>query len=129
VIVLDENVFESQRIQLSRWRIHLCQIGRDIARKGILDDAIIPLLRQLRRPTFVSRDRDFFDKQLCNDRFCLAFLDVRPIEVADYVRRFLRHSEFKKWSQRKGSVVRVSSSGVIVWRANASDATRFRWER
>lgn len=129
MIVLDENVFESQRIQLVRWRIHHCQIGRDVARKGMLDDEIIPLLRRLRRPTFVTRDNYFFHKHLCNDRYCLAFCDVRPLEAADYVRRFVRHAEFKNWSQRKGCVVRISSSGLVVWRANAARATRLPWER
>jgi hypothetical protein len=76
VSVLDENVFESQRTRLRRWRIHLSQIGRNIARKGMHDDEIVTLLRTLRRPTFVSRDRDFFDKPLCSDSFCLVYLDV-----------------------------------------------------
>jgi hypothetical protein len=71
VIVLDENVFESQRSRLRQWRVHLGQIGRDVARKGMPDDQILTLLQRLRRPTFVTRDRDFFDKPLCSDRFSL----------------------------------------------------------
>jgi hypothetical protein len=59
VIVLDENVFESQRARLRAWRIHLCQIGREVGRKGVHDDEIIPLLRKIRHPTFATRDRDF----------------------------------------------------------------------
>jgi hypothetical protein len=62
VIVLDENVFESQRTRLRRWRIRPIQIGRDLPRKGIGDDEIITLLQSLRRRTFVSRDRDFFQR-------------------------------------------------------------------
>jgi hypothetical protein len=79
VIVLDENVFASQRGRLKSWRVHLCQIGNDVGRKGMLDDEIIPLLRTLRRPTFISRDRDFFDKSLCHGRFCLIHFRVRPL--------------------------------------------------
>jgi hypothetical protein len=95
VIILDENILESQRTRLRGWRIHLRQIGRDLGRKGMQDDEVIPLLRSLRRPTFVSWDREFFDRSLSSDRFCLAYLDVRPLEVAEYVRRLLRHPRFK----------------------------------
>jgi predicted nuclease of predicted toxin-antitoxin system len=79
VIVLDENIFASQRSLLRKWRIHLCQIGRDIGRKGMQDDEIISLLRKLRRPSLVSRDSDFFKKSLCHDCFCLLYLDVPPL--------------------------------------------------
>ena len=91
------------------------------------DDEIIPLLRTLRRPTFISRDRDFFDKTLCSDRMCLVYFDVRPLEVADYARRFLRHARFKAWSQRKGCVVRVTANGIAVWRAKVLHISRYRW--
>jgi hypothetical protein len=50
VIVLDENILESQRKPLRSWRFHLCQIGVDIGRKGMYDDEIITLLRRQRRP-------------------------------------------------------------------------------
>jgi hypothetical protein len=127
VIVLDENIFEDQRARLRLWRIHLCQIGPDVGRKGMPDDEIMPLLRTMRRPTFVTWDSDFFDKTLCSDRFCLAYLDVRPLEVAEYVRRLLRHPEFRSWSQRKGCVVRVSTNGITAWRAHAPRVSRHRW--
>ncbi len=127
MIVLDENIFESQRLQLRARRVHLCQIGRDVGRKGMQDDEIITLLRSLRRPSLVSRDRDFFNRTLCSDNFCLLYLDVRPLEVADYVRRLLRHPDFKTWSQRKGRVVRVSASGISAWRAHVPRVTRYRW--
>jgi hypothetical protein len=64
------------------------------------DDAIVALLRQMRRPSFFSRDRDFFQKGLCSDKLCLAQLDVGPLQAADTIRRFLRHTDFKTWSQR-----------------------------
>jgi len=127
VIVLDENIVESQRAQHHSWRIHICQIGQDVGREGMDDDEIIPLLRTLRRPTFASRDRDFFEKALCSDRYCLVCLDVRPLEVADYMRRLLRHPEFKTWAQRKGRVVRVSPTGILSWCPGARRLRRFRW--
>jgi hypothetical protein len=127
VIVLDENILESQRTRLRGWRIHLSQIGRDLGRKGMQDEDIIPLLRTLRRPTFVSWDRDFFERSLCSDRFCLVYLDVGQLEVAAYLRRLLRHPQFKTWAQRKGRVVRVAPSGISAWHAHAARVIRHRW--
>ena len=100
MIVLDENVFESQRLRLRSWRVHLCQIGYDVGRKGVQDDEIVTLLRTLRRPSFFSRDRDFFKKTLCSSHYSLAYLDVGPLAVAEYTRRFLRQPDFKTWAQR-----------------------------
>ncbi len=50
--ILDENVLKDQRQLLHSWRIAIHQIGYDVGRKGMQDDEIIPLLHQLRRPTF-----------------------------------------------------------------------------
>lgn len=127
MIVLDENVFESQSAQLRSWRIHRCQIGDDVGREGMHDDEIVTLLRSLRRHTFISRDRDFFRKSLSSVSYCLVYLDVQPLDVAKYVRRLMRHPEFKTWTQRKGCVARVSVVGITVWRQHGSRLVRHRW--
>jgi hypothetical protein len=127
VIVLDENIFESQRAQLLKWRMSVRQIGYDVGRKGMSDDEIIPLLRRLQRPTFFTRDADFFARGLCSDRFCLSFLDVKSLLAADYIRRFLRHSDFLTWTRRKGCVTRVAPSGISVWRPQARRVARYQW--
>jgi hypothetical protein len=44
MILLDENILESQVQLLRGWRIRVRQIGKDVAEKGVKDDAIIPLL-------------------------------------------------------------------------------------
>ena len=129
MIVLDENVFESQRLELMGRYAGLCQIGVDVGRKGMQDDEIITLLRRLRHPSFFSRDPDFFKKSLSSDHYCLAFLDVRPLEVAHYTRSLLRHPAFKTWSQRRGCVVRVAPSGISVWRAHAARLARYDWDQ
>lgn len=114
MIVLDENIVEQQIARLRR-RIRLCQIGHDIGRRGMSDEAIIPLLRTLRRPTFITADADFFDKSLCDLRYCLAYFDVSAREIADYVARLLRHADFRTWSQRRGRVLRVAPTGITAW--------------
>lgn len=127
VIVLDENILDSQRGQLRRWRIHFCLIGYDVGRKGMQDEEIIPLLRSMRKPTFVTWDSDYFDRTLCSDHYCLVYLDVPATEVAAYARRLLRHPEFKTWSQRLGRVVRVAASGIFSWRVRAPYLSRHQW--
>jgi hypothetical protein len=44
--LLDENIPESQRQLLRSWRIRIRQIGDEVGRKGMKDEAIIPLLHQ-----------------------------------------------------------------------------------
>ncbi len=67
--VLDENIPANQRELLIGRRVRVRQIGLDIGRSGMLDAEIVPLLLQLRRPTFFTRDEDFFDRRLCHAKY------------------------------------------------------------
>ena len=82
MIVLDENIPESQRLQLRAWRIRARKIGDDVGRAGMSDDEIIPLLHMLSRPTFFTRDRDFSQPWLCHPAYCIVHLDVGQYEAA-----------------------------------------------
>jgi len=125
--VLDENIPRNQRQLLRGWRIPIRQIGYDIGRKGIKDDEIIPLLHQLGRPTFFTRDSGFYERRLCYARYCLVYLAVDKYEAAVFVRRLLHHREFDTEAKRMGAVIRVSHAGVSVWRLHAEQKTRFQW--
>jgi len=65
VNILDENIIDNQCKLLRSWRIRFRQIGFGVGRQGMKDKEIIPLLHQLRRPTFFTRDDDFFDLKFC----------------------------------------------------------------
>jgi len=54
--VLDENIIRGQRDLLRRWRVPFRQIGEELGRAGVQDAEIIPLLVQLKKPTFFTRD-------------------------------------------------------------------------
>jgi hypothetical protein len=41
--ILDENVLESQRQLLQKWRVPFRQIGYEVGRKGMKDDVIVNL--------------------------------------------------------------------------------------
>ena len=119
--ILDENIIASQRQRLRSWRIPVRQIGVDIARKGLQDEEIIPLLRQLRRPTFFTRDRGFYRREVCHRQYSIAYLEVAPEEVAIFVRRVLRHPRLNTQAKRMGTVVRASHRGLGLWQLHAQE--------
>jgi len=125
--VLDENIIASQRRQLQRWRIPFRQIGHELANQGIKDPQIIPLLRRLKQPTFFTRDYDYHDPKLCDQSYCLAWLNVRPDQAASFIRRFLRHSVFRTHRQRLGTVVRIHPEGIECWRRSPSEPIQIKW--
>ncbi len=125
--ILDENIPESQRQLLRSWRIRTQQIGHELGRRGMKDEEIIPLLHQLRRPTFFTRDLDFYDHQLCHAGYCVVCLTVGQCETASFIRRFLKHPEFDTQSKRRGTVVRVSHTGMKVWRIPAEGEEEIEW--
>jgi hypothetical protein len=125
--ILDENVPEDQRSLLQAWGIPIRQIGFDIGRKGMKDEAIIPFLHELRDTTFFTRDLGFYDRKLCHPRYCLVCLAVGKDEVAVFVRRVLRHPELETKAKRMGAVVRVSHAGFSIWRQNARKQIYINW--
>jgi hypothetical protein len=126
--ILDENIRDDQWRELRRQRIVVCKIGRDIARKGVKDDRIISLLHQQNRPTFFTRDADFFDRDLCHERYCLVHLAVDQKLVAEYVRRVLRHPALDSKAKRMGLVIRVDESGLSIWRVHATKGIQPIWK-
>ena len=117
--LLDENIAASQRVLLRKAGIAFRQIGYEEARKGIQDDEIISFLVQSRRVTFFTRDDDFYQKRFCHAHYCLVLLDVPGLQVAEFARKFLRHSAFRTQAQRMGTVVRVSHEAIHLWRLRA----------
>ncbi len=126
--VLDENIPKDQRLLLERWRIRVRQIGVNVGRRGLQDDEIIPLLLTLRRPTFFTRDEDFYERELCHSRYGLMFLDVEKYESAVFVRRLLVHPAFNTQVKRMGMVMRLSAAGITCWKLHAREEVRYRWE-
>lgn len=125
--LLDENVRDDQQALLRQWRIPFRQIGKEISRAGIHDDDLLPLLHRLKRPTLFTQDEDFFKARLCHRAYCLVWLDVRYIEVAFFIRRFLRHPEFRTQAERMGRVVRVHPDGVQYWQAGKAGRVSVEW--
>jgi hypothetical protein len=127
VNILDENIIDSQRQRLRHWRIAVRPMGYDVGRQGMTDPEILALLHRLRRPTFFTRDEDFYARRLCHARYCLVYLAVAKDEVAPFVRRLLRHRECDIVAKRMGTVIRVSQVGLSVWRLHAEQAIHIAW--
>jgi hypothetical protein len=126
--VLDENIDEPQRQRLEAWKLHVRQIGVELGRLGMKDrNEIIPLLHTPRRPTFFTRDGDFYHPWLRHHGYCLVFLETRPSEVASYIRRFLRHKLFRTQVQRMGKVICVNKAGLTYWQVGVNEAQKVEW--
>jgi hypothetical protein len=128
VNVLDENVLRDQRELLLSWHVPVRQIGHDFGKKGLRDEAILTLLHQTRKATFFTRDLGFFDPKLCHSSYCLVCLNVDKYETAVFARRTLRHTELNTQAKRSGTVVRVSHTGIAVWRIHAEREERYLWK-
>lgn len=126
--ILDENIVESQRQLLRGWRISIRQIGHEIGRKGMKDEAVIPFLLTLRRPTFFTRDLGFHKRANVHPRYCLVCLAVKQSEAAHFVRRALKHPQLNTQAKRMGLVVQASHTGISVWRLHTKQEVRFPWE-
>lgn len=120
MIVIDENIPDSQRHLLRGWRIRVHQIGHEIGRGGMKDEEIIPLLHNLRAPTFFTRDLGFYRSAFCHPGYCIVCLDVEQYEVASFIRRFLRHGSFRDRARRMGKVIRASHPGIQILHPHAA---------
>lgn len=124
--LLDENFPEDQLPLLKEWRIAFRQIG-DVARPGIKDPDIIPVLHKIGRVTFFTQDEDFFRRKLCHAAYCLVWLNVRADDAALQVRRLLRHPQFNTENKRMGIVARVYHGGIHFWQRNCASLQRVDW--
>ena len=104
------------------------QIGKETGRQGMKDlDDIIPLLHRLRRSTFFTHDLGFFDYALCHEGYTLICLDVEAKETAAYIRRCLRHPEFRSEKQRMGKVILARQRNLSFWEIGKSRLQRLSW--
>ncbi|MBI3245376.1 MAG: hypothetical protein HYZ50_02580 [Deltaproteobacteria bacterium] len=126
--ILDEDIGQSQGQHLAGRKIHFWKIGAGVGRAGMKDrEDILPLLHRLKQPTFFTLDHGFYHPTLRHQRYCLVFLDVWDDEAAEYIRRLLRHSEFRTRAQRMGKVVRVRHSGVNYWQIEEKEERTASW--
>ena len=125
--ILDENIPEDQRQLLRGWRIRARQIGYDVGRPGMQDAEIIPLLHRTESSTFFTRDLGFYQRPLCHTHYCIVCLAVSPYEAASFIRRFLRHPQFRTQANRVGKVIRAGHRGITLWRLHSDEEEKAGW--
>jgi hypothetical protein len=125
--ILDENIAGPQREQLRAWGIAVRHIGYDFWQQGVQDEAIIPLLHQLHRPTFFTADRDFYQRSWCHAGYCLVHLLIPRPRTAEYVRKVLRHPQFNTIARRMGLIIQVRPSGLNVLQLHAEREMTVLW--
>ena len=102
-------------------------IRLDLLDLGIQDDEIIFLLNQLRSVTFFTRDDDFHQNRFCHSNSCIVLLDVPGSQVAELIRKFLKHKAFRTQAQRMGAVVRISRQNIHLRRIGKSVEETIHW--
>lgn len=126
--ILDENIDSVARKQLRSFKVRFRHIGSDIGHSGMKDlNDVIPLLHNLRRPTFFTRDGDFYSRTLLHARYCLVYLDVRASESAEYVVRFLCQEGFRKQSDRMGKIIRLRPKRLSYREVNSEKERHLDW--
>ncbi len=85
------------------------------------------LLRSQRKVTFFTRDADLYMRGVCHRNYCLVITAVAQNEVAAFVRRFLKHPDFKTRTDRMGKVVRISHAGLVFWRQRSQHEIHTLW--
>jgi len=113
--LLDENIRHDQGEHLRKWRIPFRRLIGDLARSGIQDPDILPLLHRGKHPTLFTHDKDFFKRTLVHRAYCLVWLDLYDGDAALFVRRFLRHPDFNSHAKRMGKVVRLNPQRLTFW--------------
>jgi hypothetical protein len=88
------------------------------------------LLRELRQPTFVTIDAGFWDKKLCNSKYCILYFDLHTKQQAllpRMLRELLRLPEFRTKAARMGKVVRVRFLHIDYWQINDEQRIQIKW--
>ena len=127
MLVLDENLPEEEKLRIKKFVNSVKQIGDDLEISGIKDNEIIKLLHQLKKPTFVTLDSDFFKPDLRHKNYCLIFITVRFFETAKYLRPFLKLEQFNTIAKRIGKVIQISADKIIYWELNSVEMKKISW--
>lgn len=97
----------------------------------ILDDRIPEILLTLKQPTFVTIDKDFWQRRWCNPNYCIIYVAVRDNQqdlLPGLLRQLWHRPEFQTRAKRMGKVIHVSSTGVKFWQFRGRTLQRISWQ-
>jgi hypothetical protein len=84
----------------------------------ILDERIPEILGRLKRPTFITIDKDFDDPSLCNPKYCIIYFALQDKEqplIPSLLRALFRRPEFRTRANRMGKLARISTTSIEYW--------------
>ncbi len=97
----------------------------------ILDDRVPEILLSVGHPTFVTIDKDFWDRRLCHPKYAILYFALRDDEqelLPGLLRSLLRRKEFRTRVSRMGKVARVSSTRIDYWQFQLTRLQRVSWK-
>ncbi|MHB8575305.1 MAG: hypothetical protein ACYDCQ_08235 [Dehalococcoidia bacterium] len=117
-IVLDDHLSSPDvRGPLASWTT--VQFLREVRPQEVIKDERVPaILRTLQRPTFVTIDDWFWNRNRRAAHYCIVYIALREDEQQDLpalLRRLFRHAQFRTRALRMGKVIRVSRERVMWW--------------
>lgn len=130
LIVLDDQLLPSLvQAPIQAWAT--AQRLRDLRPAEVIKDDRVPsLLRELKRPTFVTIDAGFYDRNLCDPAYSILYFALRDDQqpqLPGLLRRLFRLSEFKTRAVRMGKVARISRDGIGYWQHREKDMHLLTW--
>ena len=128
--ILDEQIRHGDVIPaIQKWAtVHrLCD---DRPAERILDDRVPSLLLQLKKPTFITIDRDFWDQYWCHPSYCILFfnlIDDQQPEIPSLLQELVRQEGFRTIRERMGKVARVSTNSLEFWMHRSHRLHELEW--
>ena len=84
----------------------------------VLDERVPEILLRMKRPTFVTIDKDFDDPSLCNPNYCIIYFALQDKEqplIPSLLRALFRRPEFRTRANRMGKLARISTTSIEYW--------------
>jgi hypothetical protein len=130
-LILDEQLSVPRVVEpILKW-IRAEQVQQLRPGQRIGDDRVPAILRTLKQATFVTIDHDFWDRQLCNPRYCILYFALRKEQqdqLPDLLRALLRQPEFSTRARRMGKLARISTVRIDYWQFPAQQLQRIEWK-
>lgn len=101
-------------------------VGSGFGRRGMKDDELCRELTGSLK-TFHTKDSDFFRRRHVHPSYCILWYDVPAGTLARYVRRILRHPQFKTHAKRFGNVIHVAPSHIEYYTRSAVGKINLNW--
>lgn len=129
-IILDEQLNRDRVLEpLLKWIT--AQKLEDLRPNEVIKDDRIPiLLHSLKKPTFITIDMGFWNKNLLDPNYCILYFalqDHQQAQLPDLLRQLLRIKEFKTKAIRMGKVAKVSTTLIEYWQWSSPNKYQILW--